>query len=151
MAIASPQMESQIEPPRSRTGCVLLGVGGGCLGLILLCGGLAGFGIFSLMAIIKSSDPYTESLRQAQQNDELGDVIGQPIDAGFFVQGNINLNNDDGKADLSYTISGPDGSATVKVEGTKTDGDWTYSRMDATTDDGSVIDLQNVDTAVNDE
>lgn len=116
-------------------------MGGGCLVALLVCGGLIGTGIFGVFAMIKSSEPYTESLSKAQSNVELQSVIGDPIEASALVQGNINLNNDDGEADLNYSVSGPNGSATVHVIGTKADGSWDYSRMDATTADGTTIDL----------
>ncbi|MCC9658871.1 cytochrome c oxidase assembly factor 1 family protein [Rhodopirellula halodulae] len=129
------------EAKKSNTGCLLLGLGGGCLVVVLICGGLIGAGIFGVFAMIKSSEPYTESLAKAQTNVELQSAIGDPIEPSVLVQGNINLNNDDGKADLNYSVSGPDGSATVHVVGTKTDGNWDYTRMDATTADGTTIDL----------
>ncbi|WP_173403123.1 cytochrome c oxidase assembly factor 1 family protein [Rhodopirellula sallentina] len=129
------------EPKKSNTGCILLGLGGGCLVALLVCGGLIGTGVFGVFAMIKSSEPYTESLARAQSNVELQSVIGDPIEPSALVQGSINLENDGGEADLNYSVSGPNGSATVHVIGTKADGSWDYSRMDATTADGTTIDL----------
>ncbi|WP_236625965.1 cytochrome c oxidase assembly factor 1 family protein [Rhodopirellula baltica] len=129
------------EPKRSNTGCLLLGLGGGCLVALLVCGGLIGTGVFGVFAMIKSSEPYTESLAKAQSNVELQSVIGEPIEPSVFVQGNIHFKDDDGDADLNYSVSGPNGSATVHVIGTKADGSWDYSSMDATTADGTTIDL----------
>lgn len=130
------------ESPKSRTGCILLGVGGGCLVVVLLCAGTAGLGVFGLFTAIKSSDPYTQSLARAQQEPSVQAELGQPIEAGFAVQGNINLDNNDGQADLNYSISGPEGSATVEVVGTKTAGQWDYETMTVTIQaSGDVIDL----------
>ena len=137
----TPETMAQPEKPKSRTGCILLGLGGGCLVLVLACAGLGSLGVFGVFAAMKSSEPYTESLQRAEQDAALKAAIGQPVTPGFLMQGNINLNNDDGEADLSYSVSGPEGSASVHVVATKIDGFWTYALMNATTDDGDVIDL----------
>lgn len=109
--------------------------------MVLVCAGLGGLGIVGLFTAIKSSQPYTESLQRTQSNEELGSKIGQPIEPDMIVMGNINLQNNDGNADLSYRVTGPDGTATIDVKGRKTDGVWSYEKMKATMDDGSVVDL----------
>lgn len=130
------------EPKKSRVGCIVLGIGGGCLLIVLMCGGLAGLGVFGLFTAIKSSEPYTESLARAKANAEVAAALGEPIETGTMVQGNINLNNNDGEADLNYAISGPEGSGRVDVTATKTNGVWTYQEMTVTVDGGGpVIDL----------
>lgn len=123
------------QPPpvtKSRTGGVIALVGGGCLLMTLVCGGIAAMIVFGLFAAIKSSQPYTDSLSRAQSDDRVVEMLGEPIEPGTVVQGSINLNNDDGDADLNYTISGPNDTATVHVKATKTDGTWTYEKMDVT-------------------
>jgi hypothetical protein len=135
------QIFDQPQNPKSKTGCILLGLGGGCLVMVLVCAGLGGLGIVGLFTAIKSSQPYTESLQRTQSNEELGSKIGQPIEPDMIVMGNINLQNNDGNADLSYRVTGPDGTATIDVKGRKTDGVWSYEKMKATMDDGSVVDL----------
>ena len=129
------------QPQRSRTGCWLFGLGGaGCLVALLVCGGFFGAIVVGVTAMIKNSDPYQDSLQLAQQDRQVIAAIGQPIEASFFVQGSIDLNNNDGDANVTYNISGPNGSANVHVVGTKTAGTWTYQTMTATTN-GKVIDL----------
>ena len=60
-----------------------------------------------------------------------------------MVNGNISVQNNTGKADLSIPISGPKNSATLHVVGNKADGKWTYSTMDVTTNGGGKkIDLK---------
>ncbi|TWU65018.1 Cytochrome oxidase complex assembly protein 1 [Crateriforma conspicua] len=148
----SPMTSASADKPKSRTGCLLMGLGGGCLGVVLLCGGVMGFGVFSLFTLIKSSDPYQQSLARAQANETLIAELGQPIEAGWMLQGNINLNDDDGDADLTYPISGPNGSATVKVKGSKQDGVWTYEIMRATVDgSGTQVDLGDATTESQEE
>ena len=109
----------------------------------LLCLGVCGGFFVFIFDMLKSSDPYVESLATAQANAELIAEIGKPIDAAWLVSGQINLNNDNGSADLSYDVSGPTGSASVHVIGAKNAGVWTYPQMQATVHgSGKVIDLQ---------
>lgn len=143
-----PQDQGQLYQPKSKTGCLLWGVGGGCLFAILACAGLAGIGVVGLFAAIKMSEPYTESLQRAQASDEVAGKVGQPIEPGFMVQGNINFRNNDGDANLSYAITGPDGEGTVNVSAEKTDGVWEYDVMNVTTNDGTVIDLRENESLV---
>ena len=121
--------------PRNNSpfGCILRG----CLILAILGIGSCGAFIFGIASLIKNSEPYREGLSLVQENETAIELIGEPIDAGFFVSGSINLNNDDGEADLSFSVSGPDGSGTVHVVGTKTNGVWTYSIIEFQPEDGS--------------
>lgn len=137
----APESVTQVAPQKSKTGCILLGLGGGCLIAILACGGFGALGVFGLFTAIKSSDPYTESLDRATSNAEVMAELGQPIEASFMVQGNINIENDSGKADLNYSISGPNGSGHVHVRGNKAGHAWDYEKMDVTIGQGKVIDL----------
>jgi len=107
-----------------------------CVGLVTVIGAL-------VFGMIKGSDPYQDSLRAAQQSVALQAELGTPIEAGFFVFGELNLNNSSGDVDISYTVSGPSGDATVYVVGTKSGGQWTYQMIDAEVDaTGRRIDLR---------
>lgn len=112
-------------------------IGCGCLILLVLgCGGV-GACIYGFLSLMKSSDPYQDGLSRAQESESVIQAIGDPIEPAFLLSGNINLRNDDGDANISFSISGPKGSGTVHVIGTKTDGVWSYSVMDFEPDDGS--------------
>ena len=94
-----------------------------------------------LMTAMKSSEPYLTGLARSKENAEVKEALGEPIDASFVVQGKINLQNNDGEADLNFPISGPKGAGQVHVQGTKTDGTWSYQEMSVTIANGSKIDL----------
>ena len=131
------------QPKKSNLGCILISIVGGFVVVGLICAGVIGAGVFGLFAMIKSSEPYTESLRRVQQSVEIQQALGEPIEAGSMVQGNINLNNDDGNADLTYSVSGPEGTASVHVVGEKSGGRWEYQKLEATIkDSGDVVDLR---------
>jgi hypothetical protein len=98
------------------------------LPIIVCCGGIT-----TIMGVafgaIKSSEPYKYAVAQAEANPQVVAALGTPIKTGFMVSGNINLNNDAGNADLSIPVSGPKGSGTIHVVGTKTGGVWTYNSV----------------------
>lgn len=104
-------------------------------GIALIAGGIAL--ILSLVfGLMKNSEPYQTALARATTSVEVRAALGTPITTGFFVTGEINLNNDDGVAKLSIPISGPEGAATIDVQATKTSGRWNYSRLLVTLADG---------------
>jgi hypothetical protein len=117
----------------------------GCLIPLLVCGGLSTLLYFVIVGSIKSSDVYRESLVKAKASEEVKKALGEPIEAGFWVGGNIEVSNGSGNADLAIPISGPRGSATLHVVATKVDGRWQYSTMEVTPKDaGARIDLRSM-------
>ncbi len=116
----------------------------GCFSVILLCcGGFTLLGV-GLLGAMKSSEPYRIGLERAKSNPEVKEALGEPIDASFIVQGSIVLNNDDGNVDITFPISGSKGAGQVHVQGTKTNGVWTYEEMSITLDNGpTYIDLSD--------
>ncbi len=95
--------------------------------------------------MMKSSEPYQQSLERTQADARVQALLGTPITSGFTTTGNIQLNNDSGQADISYTVSGPQGSGTVHVVAEKAGGAWTYSKM-TFSNAGEEIDLLPVGT-----
>ncbi len=114
----------------------------GCITLIgvCCCGGLGmlGFGVF---AALKSSEPYQTGLKRVLASEDVKDAIGEPIKPSFLVQGNINLQNENGEADITFPVTGPRGTAQVHVRGTRAGGKWRYDEISVTLDEGAVIDL----------
>ncbi len=101
----------------------------GCLTTLLVCaGGLALFLIF-IFSKIKSSEVYKEAVLRAKASEEVQAVLGTPIEEGFLVSGNIQVNDLSGQADLAIPISGPKGAATLYVEAEKSAGKWEFSTL----------------------
>ena len=114
----------------------------GCLSVLLVCCG--GFAMLSVgvMSALKSSDPYRIGLERVKANEEVKEALGEPVNPSFVVQGNINLKNNDGEADISFPVSGPKGAGQVHVQGTKTNGVWRYDEISITLEnEGKTIDL----------
>ena len=99
------------------------------LPIVVCCGGITAI-VGGVFGMIKSSEPYKHALAQAQTNPQVTAALGTPIEAGFFAGGNINLNNNDGDANLVIPVKGPKGSGTVVVVGKKNNGLWTYETLE---------------------
>jgi hypothetical protein len=113
----------------------------GCLTLVLLfCLFIAL--IFSIvMGSMKSSDAYKQAVAKARANPTVAEKLGTPIAAGYFVTGNINVQNNSGNADLQIPISGPKGKAVIHAVAIKSAGKWEYSRLTVTIEGQPELDL----------
>lgn len=93
---------------------------------------VAGF-VFAIVAIVfgalKSSDAYKTALARAKGDSRVVQALGSPIEAGFFVSGNTNVNGSSGQADLTVPISGPNGKGTIYFVASKFAGEWTFSKL----------------------
>ncbi len=99
----------------------------GCLFFVVL--GILGFGgiFFFASKILKSNDPYRDSIAAVQSHPDAIAALGEPIKPGFFPSGNISTTNGEGEVDLSIPVSGPLGKGTIKVVGSKAAGGaWNY-------------------------
>jgi hypothetical protein len=86
--------------------------------------GLAGFGFFSILSLLKTSEPYQVALQEVRGNPEVQAVIGDTITDGFMPTGSINYSGDSGKANLSFQITGSRGKGTVDVSAIRSGGAW---------------------------
>ena len=98
----------------------------GCLTPVVLVIGCAVAAFFAISGIIKSSDVYLHSVAAVASNEAVNQALGEPIQPGLQFQGEINVSNGGGHADITYNISGPKGDATVHVVADRHEGVWTY-------------------------
>ncbi len=98
---------------------------------VCTCGGCVATIFYGVTAAIKGSEPYKRALAEAQNNAEVRDLVGEPVAAGYLVTGSINLDQDGGECDIQVPISGPKGSGTVRIRGTRQGGTWTYQEIAA--------------------
>jgi len=96
-----------------------------------------------IFGAIKSSDIYKGALSRAQNDPRVIAALGSPIKSGFFLSGNVNVNNTNGTADITFPISGPKGKASVHAVGTRDSGGWHYSELTATPENGAPINLMS--------
>jgi hypothetical protein len=87
--------------------------------------------VFGLVeASFQSSSVYTQALARARANPQVSGQIGLPLKAGWFTTGNLNIDNDDGNADLVIPISGPKGKGKIYVVAKKTADVWRYETLE---------------------
>jgi hypothetical protein len=117
------------------------------LPIFCCCGGGGALVWFGLKTITNET-PYKDSVVAAQQNPEVQAALGTPIEVGGF----MGIPTDGSEPDyqpgmymiINIPIDGPNGSATIFVDATTTDGvNWTYTRQEVELPDGTVIDLQS--------
>jgi hypothetical protein len=122
---ASPGMQSPFGrgpavPPggRVKKSPVLAGVVG-CVGgvvvLLLVLGGIAAF-VYGIFALMRNSDSYQEAVRRAQEHQEVRQVLGEPVEPGWYLTGSVSSGQGTGQAKLRIPLSGPLGRGTLVVE-----------------------------------
>jgi hypothetical protein len=114
----------------------------GCGGIIVL-GALFVGGIAALLfGAMKTSDVYKEAVAEARGDARVIETLGTPIEEGWFVRGNISVENDSGKADLIIPLKGPKGKGDVYAKATKERRKWQFESLVFTPDDnGPEVDL----------
>jgi hypothetical protein len=112
-------------------------------GLTLLAGfALIVFGIVSLVfGLLRGSAPYQHAVSEARGSAAVVAALGEPIQAGFMVNGNIATRNDEGEATLTIPLQGPKASARLYVEASRERGRWDYQTLSVVLDDDTAIDL----------
>jgi hypothetical protein len=103
---------------------------GGCFTIIILFMALIGAGIFGVSKMFTGSEPYTYALEQVQSNEQVIELLGEPIETNGIMQGSINFSNNEGNANISIPIKGPNGEGKIYVVGEKRNDTWTYSELE---------------------
>ena len=106
----------------------------GCLTPILACGGCLGFFALFVKDKIENFGPYNDAVAIAVAHPVIVEELGEPIEAGFALQSNVQINNGEGSANLNIPLSGPRGSAHLRVVAIKSGGDWTFTKLKAHVD-----------------
>ena len=102
----------------------------GCLSIILVVVIGASAVVYLAFSAIKSSDIYQESLGKAKSNAAVVSALGEPINAGWQLSGNINVNGNSGTADVKIPISGPKKSGAIYATAIKKQGKWQFSVLE---------------------
>lgn len=92
--------------------------------------------------LLSDSPAYIDSMNRASTNKTLIEKIGEPIEQNGIMGGSVKYANGENSADLTIPIKGNKGKATIRVEGSGSDNNWTYTKMEvyiSETDD--IIDL----------
>jgi len=73
---------------------------------------------------LHNSDAARMSIAKAESSPALIAQLGRPIETGWFISGNIEVQPGTGHAELSIPISGPKGKGTLYSEARKEAGIW---------------------------
>ncbi len=102
------------------------------------CGGAAMFGIGAM----KSSEPYQNALSKVKAHPDAIEHLGEPIEDGAVpTNSQFNDHGDTGDAAFTFTVTGPNGTATVNTEAVKEGGVWKTTVLTLTFDDGHTHNL----------
>lgn len=117
---------------------------GGCLVVLTLIIIFVVTLVGGVSTLFKESAPYQTAVNKAKESSWVIERLGEPIETTGIAQGNINLSNGSGEADLQIPIKGPKDEAVIMVWGTKNGGEWSYKYIRISIDDsGEVYDLIN--------
>ncbi|MFT6796981.1 MAG: hypothetical protein ACJART_002129 [Maribacter sp.] len=114
---------------------------GGCVSLIVVFIIFIGSIFYGVTTVLEESQPYEYALEKINQDEEITNSLGSPIEKDGMIQGSYNNNNGNKTADIKIPISGPKGSGTLFVEATGENGDWTYNVIRVEIKDNEHIDL----------
>ena len=108
--------------------------------------------VFFVFSVMKSSDAYKIAVARAKSDQRVVAALGNPIHEGMFSSGKTNVNGPSGEADIAIPISGPKGKATIYAVATKSEGTWSFSKLDVKIEgSGETIDLNETGSASNEE
>jgi hypothetical protein len=112
------------------------------LGLIvaLAAGAIVGVALYSM----SNSDASKEAQKFLKSNEKLKQDIGEVQSFGSIVTGNININNNDGTAELSLKVIGERKTVNASVDLVYSNGSkWRVTAASYKNDAGETVDLMN--------
>ena len=103
----------------------------GCLAFVLICAGCLIAPFYGVYAALTGSEFYDQALQEMNNSQELKAALGDPIEhsPGWKFQGNINVNNDAGDADMTFPVKGSQGSGSANVVARRAEGAWTIESL----------------------
>jgi hypothetical protein len=104
------------------------------LGLVLLLTLVVGGLLTFVFGLLKSSEPYQHAVAVASSNPDVVRELGTPIVPAWYASGNINVSGSSGNADLAIPLRGSLHRGTVYVRAKKTEGVWTYDKLQVLVD-----------------
>lgn len=132
-------MASSTELPKKKSGLKIA--------LIVLASLIALVVIFfvvifaSVRSTLRSSEVYAQSMSILHSNPEAVQMLGSPVEAGKAVNGEINVSNGSGDAELSIPVSGSISKGELQSRGLRTEGQWSLTLLELVMENGERINL----------
>lgn len=119
---------------------------GGCLSFIVLLIVFVGSIFYGVTKALEESQPYEYALEKINQDDEITNALGSPIEKDGMIQGSYNNNNGSKTANMKIPISGPDGSGVLFIEAAGDGENWNYNVIRVEIKDNESINLLEEDS-----
>jgi len=131
--------QSQVPVKKKSSGLKIAAIIGGSvlvLFVIMIFVILAG-----VRSTLRSSEVYSQSIAGLLSNPQAVALLGEPVEAGKGVNGEINVNNGSGNAELSIPVSGSISKGDLQSRGVRAEGQWSLTLLELVMDNGEKIDL----------
>lgn len=130
----------QVAPAQKSTGCLKYGLIG--CGILFVIVAIVVAGVLAVaFGALKSTDAYKQARTRATTDPRVIAALGAPVTAGFFVSGNVKIENRTGTAVINFPISGSKEKANVRAEATLDAEGWHYSVLLVEREHGLPINL----------
>ncbi len=105
---------------------------------VLCCGG-----IFKAYQTVRESEPYRQAVERVTNNSTVIAQLGEPITASTLPLGELryDLDQGGGQANISFTVSGPRGSAQVVTQSQFHKDAWLMRKLVVTLPNGQELQL----------
>jgi|SRR5205085_6833321 len=140
MTVQPPPMVPPPTQPQKSSGCLKWGLIG-CGAIIILGIGCVAAIVLFVFGAIKSSDVYRGARSRVESDPRVIEALGSPVEAGWWLSGNVNVQNRRGTADFTFPVHGPKSHGTVHAVAAKENDRWNYSELTMTPANGPPIDL----------
>jgi hypothetical protein len=106
---------------------------------------LVGAGVVALNVLVfgalRSNEAYRTAVAIARADARLVAALGEPIEEGWLVTGNVEAGGDGAAANLAFSLYGPKADAAVQLRASKHAGQWRHEALVARVESGPEIDL----------
>lgn len=86
--------------------------------------------LFMSIGSMLKGEAFEMAVAEIERNTEVAKYLGSPLEPGYFVMGEVSHSGDGlGKANLSFSLSGPKQDANVVVNAEKQQGTWKLNQV----------------------
>ncbi len=149
---AAPPSSGPVIPNHSgkkkMSGLKLAGIIGGSLLVLIII--LIVIALSSARSALRSSEVHEQAMAALQANPQAVSLLGEPVEVGKAVNGEINVNNGSGSAALSIPVSGSVSDGDLNTTGVRTSGQWSLTSLELVMANGEKLDLMAAQTGQGD-
>lgn len=91
--------------------------------------------IVAVVVIFSSVGPFDDVKEEARLNPQIAEIVGTPVEVGWFTSGSVSQQNQTGDADVSASVRGPLASGSLRMVSTRENGVWVVRKLVLTLDE----------------